>query len=410
VSARGLRIVAFAYACEPDKGSEPGAGWTWVQMLAELGEVWVVTRANNRGTIEEAWRTLRVRDRLHFVYVDLPSWVRFWKRGQRGVRAYYLLWQLAALVRARRMHRREPFQLAWHLTMANAWLGSAAALVGPPFIYGPVGGGVAMPWRLVRAVGARAAIYEVIRACARFAGRYVNPFARLAWRRARLILVQNPETAKWLPRRYRRKSVVFPHAIVTTPAATPPRRRSGHTALFAGRLLGWKGVAVALRAVAQSPDWRFIICGSGPDEGRLRRIALRLELNGRVEFRGWRPRAELLKMMSDEADALLFPSLHDDSPLAVTDALATGLPVICLDRGGPTVLADRAGTAVPATGGLTALSNRVADALQRSVFTPSAVSFERARDLSVGPQLERLTRVLTESEGGAPKSSIEAQR
>ena len=43
-----MRVLVFAYACEPDQGSEPGAGWIWSRMLARIGEVWVITRENNR--------------------------------------------------------------------------------------------------------------------------------------------------------------------------------------------------------------------------------------------------------------------------------------------------------------------------------------------------------------------------
>lgn len=389
MNARDMRIVAFAYACEPDKGSEPGAGWTWIQMLAELGEVCVLTRANNRASIEPALLTLRARDRIRFVYVDLPRWMRFWKRGQRGVRAYYMLWQLAALVHARRMHRAKPFQVAWHLTMANAWLGSAAPLVGPPFVYGPVGGGVGMPWWLVHALGARGIVYELVRAWARFAGRYLNPLARLSWRRARLILVQNPETAAWLPRRHRHKSVVFPNAVVTSRTVTPPLRRTGRTALFAGRLVSWKGAALALRAVAASAEWRLIVCGTGPDERRLRRLARRLELDGRVDFRGWESRAEVLRTMSEKADVLLFPSLHDDSPLVVTDALASGVPVICLDRGGPPVLAGNAGRAAGGTDPVTELVRLLA-----SEPPSNGVVQRRAHELSIDSRVRKLRRLL----------------
>src|SRR5581483_1101593 len=34
----------------------------------------------------------------------------------------------------------------------------------------------------------------------------------------------------------------------------------------------------------------------------------------------------------------IFPSLHDDSPWTVVEALAAGLPVVCLDIGGPPAL------------------------------------------------------------------------
>ncbi len=337
-----MRILAFAYACEPGKGSEPGAGWGLARMLSELGEVCVITRANNRPVIEAALPSVPEADRLCFEYVDLPAWARWWKRGQRGVRLYYLLWLGAALRRARQLHRQEPFELVWHLTLANAWLGTTAALVGPRFVYGPVGGGVTVPLRLFPSLGMRGIAYEVLRGLARRVGRYLNPLARVAWRRASLILVQNPETREWLPRRHRAKAVVFPNAVALDHAGLSRRetrdRPGPPVALFAGRLLPWKGLALALRALALVPEWRLVVLGSGPDLPRLHRLARRYGVQHRVDFRGWQPRDEVLRVMREEADVFLFPSLHDDSPLAVAEALAVGLPVVCLDHGGPPAL------------------------------------------------------------------------
>ena len=43
-----LKIFISAYACEPEKGSEPGIGWNVVNELAKYHEVHVLTRANNQ--------------------------------------------------------------------------------------------------------------------------------------------------------------------------------------------------------------------------------------------------------------------------------------------------------------------------------------------------------------------------
>src|SRR3954471_9943399 len=115
-----MRILVSAYACEPGKGSEPGVGWMWCRLLARFGEVTVITRANNRPSIEAA-SSIPEFSHLHFEYVDLPPWARRWKRGAKGARLYYVLWQFAALKRARRLVSDTKFDLAWHVTFANAW-------------------------------------------------------------------------------------------------------------------------------------------------------------------------------------------------------------------------------------------------------------------------------------------------
>jgi glycosyltransferase involved in cell wall biosynthesis len=334
-----LRFLVFAYACEPGKGSEPEAGWIWSRMLARLGETWVLTRRNNRETIEAQVSQLPERDNLRFVYVDLPAWSRFWKRRDRGARLYYLLWQVAALGRAKKLIGQVHFDLVWHLTWANAWIGSFAALLSKPFVYGPVGGGIGMDLSFASMLGVRGTLYELVRGVARSVARYANPIARLAWRRADLVLVQNRETMTWLPGRHRGKVVVFPNVVLDRDSVPGGRSRSQppYTALFAGRLVPLKGVGIALRALAFLPEWRLTICGKGPDEKRLMHLAWRLGVEDRVEFLGWVPRREVHSRMRG-ADVFVFPSLHDEGGYVVAEALSEGLPVVCLARGGPPLI------------------------------------------------------------------------
>ena len=48
-----MKVLLSAYACEPNKGSEPGVGWNWAIEIARLGhKVWVLTRANNQPSID----------------------------------------------------------------------------------------------------------------------------------------------------------------------------------------------------------------------------------------------------------------------------------------------------------------------------------------------------------------------
>ena len=334
----------------PGGGSEHAVGWTWARMLAGFAEVWVITLPieGDRADFERRLGLAPERTRIHFVEVDPPRWLRstpFLGNVRRFHRFKYVVWQFAAFRVARRLHRKHPFDVAWHLTWANAWLGSTAALLGVPFVFGPVGGGVEPPWRLARFLGTRGLLSELQRTAVRWLARRFNPLAFITWRRARLILVQNPETRRWLPKRYRYKYVLFPNAILgVAPAPRTVREPAGTTALYAGRLIPLKGLPLALEAIARLPAWRLVILGDGPEELRLRSLAGRLGIADRVEFRGMQTRDEVMRVMREEADVLVFPSFHDEGSLAVVEAVATGLPVVCLDRGGPRILG---GTAVP---------------------------------------------------------------
>lgn len=53
-----------------------------------------------------------------------------------------------------------------------------------------------------------------------------------------------------------------------------------------------------------------------------------------------------------EHDVFLFPSLHDSSGNVVLESFSQGLPLICLDLGGPGVVADESCARVVRTSGL----------------------------------------------------------
>jgi len=212
-----------------------------------------------------------------------------------------------------------------------------------------------------------------------------------------MILVQNRETAQWLPKRYRCKTVLFQHAVLEEVCEPAPRRSTRRRrALFAGRLIYWKGAELALQALARARDWDLVIQGDGPEAGKLRRVAAELGIEDRVVFGGTVDRATLLERMRMECDVLLFPSLHDDSPWVVAEAIGAGLPVICVDRGGPPLLAGSAGIAVECTDRETII-RQLALALQTSAWPGSTTIAERARQLTSAYRIEQLRELLAPS-------------
>lgn len=106
-----------------------------------------------------------------------------------------------------------------------------------------------------------------------------------------------------------------------------------------GRLVPHKGVDLAVRAIAQTKTPATLdIFGQGPEEERLRDLIASLKLGERVRLRGWLASHDQLVDELAAYRAFVFPSMAEANGIVVQEAMALGLPVICLDWGGPGVL------------------------------------------------------------------------
>lgn len=120
--------------------------------------------------------------------------------------------------------------------------------------------------------------------------------------------------------------------------------RAGRTALFAGRLTPEKNVGLLLRALSELPDWRLDVVGDGPMRSPLERLATDLGVDHNVRFHGHVSPAEVGLYMCS-AQALVLPSLHENFPLVLLEAMARGTPVIAASVGGiPELLGNGTGT------------------------------------------------------------------
>jgi glycosyltransferase involved in cell wall biosynthesis len=388
-----------AYACEPGRGSEPGAGWAWTRAAALEHDVWLLTRANQAAAITAAMAQ-EPRLRLHPVYLDLPAWARFWKRGQRGVRLYYILWQLLAWRRGRRLQREIGFQVAHHLTFATDWmLAGLAWVTGPAFVWGPVGGSSAIPRQLWRWLGWRGCVGLAMRQIVTTAlRRFV---VRSVARRAALVVAQNHDVAQRLAGRSAlivEPNIALPRQQFPVTSGSPDEAATRRTAVFIGRLLPSKGLRLAVAALrrAEVADWVLHVYGDGRERRSLEAIVRRNGLQDRIVFHGHRPRHEIMAALQ-AAEAMLFPSMREGAPWAVAEALNLGCPVICLESTAPAYLVgDWEGSKVPLNGDL---ARGVAEAL--ATMTSRIDPVQRWSD----DRLPGLLRSWYELANGGPPSS-----
>lgn len=342
--ARRLKVLISAYACEPGKGSEPGVGWNFALEMSKLHDLWVLTRANNEPVIRE-WLETHPHPGLNFVYYDPPGWITRRKRGGRGIHLFYYLWQLLAFLHARGLVKDLDLDLVHHVTFGKYWSPSFFALLPLPFVWGPVGGGESAPMAFYRDFGLYGILYETLRLVARRLFEW-DPSVRITARRSTIAIGSTEGTAQRLRKlgcrdvRVQGESALTPDVVDDLASqATGAREGSSSgpiTFISVGRLLHFKAFYLGLRAFAASNLDRgeYWVVGDGPDRGRLEREAADLGIAERTRFLGQLPRSETLGAMA-RSNVLVHPSLHESGGWVCLEAMAVGLPVLCVDRGGP---------------------------------------------------------------------------
>lgn len=101
--------------------------------------------------------------------------------------------------------------------------------------------------------------------------------------------------------------------------------------LAVGRLCPYKGLDIAIRALATTPG-HLVLVGTGPCEASLRRLASQLHVADRVHWLGRCSEAQL-KGAYRAATALWFPSIARNEGFGIVqvEAMASGCPVINTD-------------------------------------------------------------------------------
>jgi glycosyltransferase involved in cell wall biosynthesis len=336
-----IKILISAYTCEPGKGSEAGIGWNWIIEHIKYHQVYVITRENNEKVIFDQ-SSREVANKVNWIFFDLPYWLRFWKRGAKGARLYYYLWQIGAFFKIKKLNKNIKFDLIHHVTFGTYWLPSFLCLLPIPFIWGPVGGGESAPRFLYKTLSRRGKIFEIKRDFVRFLVRY-GPFLRLTAKKSLIILATSVQTLEKIQELGAKNiklmsNVALPDEDIKKLINLPIRNNNKFIFLSIGRLLHWKGLHLSIEAystiIKEIGPSEYWIIGDGPERQNLQKIAEKLGVSNFIRFYGKVERKKVFEIIS-ESNVLLHPSLHDSGGWVCAEAMAAGKPVICLDIGGP---------------------------------------------------------------------------
>ena len=343
MDSKKLKIFVSAYACEPNLGSEIGVGWHWVIEMSKYFDLWVLTRKSNQQTIEDWLNENELDNKINFLYYDLPPKLRFWKKGLRGVRTYYVLWQKLTNGIVKRTMEENGIDIYHMLTYGNALWPASSYGKSKFFIWGPTGVGDTIPSEYSKYYSKKGRAIEWVRRMS-VKSLPLNYGFNKRCRSANLIFCKTERTKASIPNPYKKNAIVFTDVAVekiNTPKYSIKRKESDDTIYYlaVGRFDAWRGFDLLIEAFAhasiKNPKIRLDILGNGSDKKRLEDLINKFEMQQFITLTGQVPKDEYYRKIAN-CDVVVNPALKEGAVTTAFDSMSFSKPLICIDTGGYT--------------------------------------------------------------------------
>ena len=330
------QTLIIAYACEPNRTSEPGVGWCFSQEISKSFNTLVLTRENNKSIIDK-----EEPNKVKFIYYDLPNILKkLKKRLPLGTQLYYIFWQWGAYLFLRKFiaNSNEQIDIVHHLNFGISWLAPPAYLLKKPLIWGPIGGGDFISFSFLKKMSYNSILQESIYYSINQLGK-ISPFSFLT-RKSLSAVTFRTETAKNF---YKLKkdeiSSVISETASSDESIKTKKLHSNYTyAICVGRMTYWKGFVLAVKGfhmyLKSGGRGKLELFGNGPELKQIENYIKNNKLEKNIILRGF-VKNDIIKEKMKVATTLLHPSFRDGGSWAIMEAMSYGLPVICLNTSGP---------------------------------------------------------------------------
>lgn len=338
------KVLIVADNASASAGGEAFIPLQYFKFFREMGvEVHLLAHARWQKELEKLLP--KEIERLHFVR---DSAINIWcyRIGQIIRSQRLALFTVGAIshfdtkVRQRRLAqfliKRHSFDIVHEPTPVSPKMPSIMFGMSAPVVIGPMNGGINFPPN-----------YELDRGVERFV-MYILKLSSPFWNAlipgkpsAKLLLVANMRTHRAFPPFLRRKQIrelvengVDLELFKPRPYHAP---REKAVIIYVGALIDWKRVDLLIAACAcliGKLDFQVHIVGDGPERIVLERQVEKLSLTPRVRMHGQLNHCAVADLLR-KSDMMVHPAMRECGGAAILEAMASGIPVIAADWGGP---------------------------------------------------------------------------
>jgi len=336
-----MRVCIVAEHASKRFGGEAIIPYHYFRILRDRGvDAWLVVHTRTRMELESLFPN--DLDRLRFVE-DMAFQRLFYKMSAFLPRrisestfglANQFLTQLCQRTLLRQLIREGGVDVIHQPIPVSPRFPSLLSGLGAPLVIGPLNGGMDYPPAFRKAESFLSRIFVAIARSFSDLANSILPGKK----QAELVLVANERTRQALPSGVRGRIVELPENGVDlaqwTLSLSDRREPHRQSFLFIGRLIDWKALDLAIRALRSVPSAHLDVIGDGPMLSVWKALATELGVADRVVFLGWLTQEECATRLS-AAVALILPSLYECGGAVVLEAMAMSKPVIATKWGGP---------------------------------------------------------------------------
>jgi glycosyltransferase involved in cell wall biosynthesis len=330
-----IKVLVTSFTCKANGKSETYVGYKWLEQIARFCDTTLLT-ADDEG-ISDQWRRIQTWHQTRFKNKLLRR-----LNGEMHFDYFGFNYQ-----NKRQLKRSiAEYDLVHHVVPVAPRYPNSLGCLARKFILGPVGGGLRAPESFRHEVEGHEEWYYKLRMLDRARFDY-DPFLRRTYNAADLILLVGSYMYDLIPKRYHHKCKVMLEVGVDAGEYKATRQLSANNdeplkLLYAGRIVPYKGLIYALRAVDRLPaeaksKIQFTVIGDQGQSGYEQACKDFVKTRGLekiVTFHSFKPKREILEHY-DASDLFVFPSLAEAGGTVVLEAMAMSRPVLAVRRGGP---------------------------------------------------------------------------
>jgi glycosyltransferase involved in cell wall biosynthesis len=371
-----MRICIVAEHASARFGGEAFLPLRYFSLLRSRGiDAWLVVHSRTRCELEELFP--RDLDRILFVpdlwihrlvFTISRSLPRRVSEATFGL-INQLITQFYQRSIVRNLTRTQPIDVIHQPIPISPRFPSALFSMGIPVVIGPLNGGMDFPQAF------RGNESPMSRAAVNFLRLFTNTGNNLlpGKKHAAVLLVANERTRNALPRGVRGRVIEMNENGIDVGAwhssEADNLARTNPLFVFVGRLVDWKALDIAIRALAEVPGADLEVVGDGPMLETWKRLAREVGVAERVRFLGRQTQPQYAARLR-ESVGLVLPSLYESGGAVVLEAMAAAKPVIATRWGGPLDYLDSSSGILVAPDSYEALVTGFAQGMQKLIDHP----------------------------------------